>query len=244
MEETSPPPLPDSRPAEARKGSRKVEATLRRLCLLLPMLLLPTRGLEAQRASDVGRSCFYAGGLSAYRTVGGEFTGDLYLSDGYQLIVVPEVGAGWGFGGLVGMRMPHIAQELSYTRSSHLGMWDNTIEFESLQQTVAWDFRIFPLPPGPLEPFALLGMGFLWLKVFDGITDGSTTVDAIYHGFSWDFGGGVSLGISKHASIAAQAVYRLARYNTVDDFWGINLTITDGLNAGGWDFSAMLLVSW
>lgn len=212
--------------------------------LVLALLVLATGVLSAQRASDIEEYRFYVGGLYAYRTVGGEFTGDLILSDGYQVFFVPEVGSSWGFGGLIGFRMPRLAQELSYTRSSHVGMWDDTIEFESLQQTVAWDFRIFPLRLGPLEPFALLGMSFLWLEVFDGVTDGSTTVDAMYHGFGWDFGGGISLGLGKYLSLVAQGVYHLARYNTVDDFWGFNVTISDGIKAGGWDFSALVLVSW
>ena len=80
--------------------------------------------------------------------------------------------------------------------------------------------------------------------MLDGVTDGTTTVDATYHGFGWDLGGGISLGIGTHLSLVVQGVYRLARYNTVDDFRGDNLTITDGLEAGGWDFYALVLVSW
>jgi len=217
----------------------------RRLPLLTPVLLLLAAGvLGAQHAGDIEEYRFYVGGLCAHRTVGGEFTGDLFLSGSGEAFFVPEIGASWGYGGIVGFRMPRIAQELSYTRSSHVGMWDNTIEFESLQQTVAWDVRIFPLHLGPIEPFVLLGMSFLWLEVLDGVTDGATTVDAMYHGFGWDLGGGISLGIGTHLSLVVQGVYRLARYNTVDDFWGDNLTITDGLEAGGWDFYALVLVSW
>lgn len=209
--------------------------------LLAPVLLLLAAGVLS---ADIEEFRFYAGGLGGYRTVGGEFTGDLFLSDGFQVFFVPEVGDSWGFGGLVGFRMPRIAQELSYTRSSHVGMWNDSIEMQSLQQTVAWDFRFYPLRLGPLEPFALLGMSFLWLKVFDGVTDGSSSVDALYHGFGWDLGGGVSIGISASLSLVVQGVYRFAKYNTVDDFWGDNVTITDGLKAGGWDLGALVLVSW
>jgi hypothetical protein len=217
---------------------------LRRSLLLWLALLLPAAGgLSAEEESDRDEPRFYVGGLYANCTVLGDFTGDLYLSDGYQLFAVPEVGNGWGFGGVAGLRARRFGGEVSYTRSSHVGMWNGTTEFESRQETVGVDLRIFPLRWGPFEPFALLGACFVKLTVFDGVTDGSVSVDAAYWGIGVDLGGGISLGLGKRLSLVAQAVYHWARYNTVDDFWGVNLTITDGLGGNGYDFSALLLVA-
>jgi hypothetical protein len=126
-------------------------------------------------------------------------------------------------GGLAGLRMRRFGGEVSYTRSSHVGMWNGTTEFESRQETVGVDLRIYPLRWGRFEPFALLGACFVKLTVLDGVTDGSVSVDAAYWGLGLDLGGGISLGIGKRLSLIAQAVYHWARYNTVDDFWGANL---------------------
>jgi hypothetical protein len=207
------------------------------------LFLLAAGVLFAEEGGALNEPRFYVGGLCANRTVLGDFTGDLFLSDGYQLFAVPEVGNGWGFGGLAGLRMRRFGGEVSYTRSSHVGMWNGTAEFESRQETVGVDLRIFPLRWGPFEPFALLGTCFVKLTVFDGVTDGSVSVDAAYWGIGLDLGGGISLGIGERLSLVAQAVYHWARYNTVDDFWGANLTITEGLGGSGYDFSALLLVA-
>jgi hypothetical protein len=211
------------------------------LCLLPLLLAAGVLGAEGAGVWDEPR--FYVGGLCANCTVLGDFTGDLYLTDGYQLFAVPEVGNGWGFGGLAGLRMRRLGGEVSYTRSTHVGMWNGTAEFESRQKTVGVDLRIFPLRWGPFEPFALLGACFVKLTVFDGVTDGSVSVDAAYWEIGLDLGGGISLGIGKRLSLVVQAVYHWARYNTVDDVWGLNLTITNGLGGSGYDFSALLLVA-
>jgi hypothetical protein len=89
----------------------------------------------------------------------------------------------------------------------------------------------------------LLSACFVKLTVFDGVTDFSTTVDAAYWGLGLDLGGGIGIGIGKRLSLVVQAVYRWARYNTVDDFWGVNLTITDGLEGNGFDLGVALLIA-
>jgi hypothetical protein len=67
----------------------------RRWLLLWRALLPPAaRVLSAEEESGREEPRFYIGGLFANCTVLGDFTGDLVLSDGYQLFDVPEVGDG------------------------------------------------------------------------------------------------------------------------------------------------------
>jgi hypothetical protein len=216
----------------------------RRLVLLVLSMLLPACGVLGAEEGEWETPRFSIGGLGANCTVLGDFTGDLFLTDGFQLVVVPEVGNGWGFGCVAGMRTRLFGGEISYTRSSHVGMWNGTTEYESRQEAFGVDIRVFPLRLGPLEPYALLGTSFLKLTVLDGVTFDSESVDAAFWGIGMDFGGGIGIHIGKHVSLAAQAVYRWARYNTVDDFWGANLTITDGLDCSGYVLSVVAFVSW
>jgi hypothetical protein len=213
------------------------------LLLCLPILLLAAGVLNAEgNPWDVGR--FYAGGLCAYATVLGEFTGDLYLSDGYQLLTVPEVGGGWGAGGLVGYRHRRVSIDASYARSAHSGTWNDTIELESRLEVFGLSVRIFRVRLLFLEPFALLGCSGVTLTVFDGSTDGSTTCDETFWGLGLNAGGGISLSLGNRVSVIAQAIYRWDRFNTVDDFYGANVTITDGLDASGYEIDAMLLIAF
>jgi len=215
-------------------------------CLLLSVLTACT--LEAEEKDPSGKLGFFFGGLYAYQTVLGDFTGDLYLFGAGQACVVPEVGDGWGWGGLLGSRehfFPglEIGLEISYTRSAPVGTWGGASQFESRLEIWGFDIRMYPIRLSLFEPFVLLGGCGSTITVFDGATDGSIIGDAIFNGWGWDLGGGASLLIGKHLSLVAQAVYHWTRYNTVEMIDEIALTISDGLEGRGFGFSALLLIT-
>ena len=147
----------------------------------MPMLLLAAGAVNAEgNPWDDGR--FYAGGLCANAVVLGEFTGDIYLSDGYQLQTVPEVGDGWGVGGLFGYRHRRTSFDASYARSAHSGTWGGMIELQRRQAD-----RV---------------------RRRDG------------------------------------RVHHPRRDLTIDDFYGANVTITDGIDGRGYEFDALLVIAF
>jgi hypothetical protein len=217
--------------------------TRRWLLLCLPTLLLAAGVLDAE-GNPWADGRFYAGGLCAYAVVLGEFTGDIYLSDGYQLLTVPEVGDGWGVGGLFGYRRRRISFDASCARSAHSGTWGGTIELQSRLEVFALNFRMFPVRLLFLEPFALLGCSAVKLTVFDGATDGSITRDETFWGLGLNAGAGISVGLGNRVSVISQVLYRWDRYNTVDDFYGANVTITDGIDGRGFEADVLLVIAF
>jgi hypothetical protein len=217
--------------------------TMRKV-LVYQLLLLAAGLLGAEENGSPGDIHGYAGAWVRNVTVLGEFTGDIYLSDGYQLLSVPEVGESWGFGGLIGMRGRAFALEASYARSSHSGLWGGSVLLQSRLQAYSASIRWYVFRMSIFEPFALCGCTFYDLTVFDGATDGSTERDETFHGIGWDLGGGLRIALGKRLSLVAQAAYHWARMNTVDDFDGFNVTIADGLDAGGFDYGALVMVSF
>lgn len=222
--------------------------SLRRILpFLLPLLLavrvLHAGALRAEEADIPEGPRGYAGVLGRNVTMRGEFTGDVYLTDGSQVLFVPTVDSGWGFGGLLGVRSGSFAIEGFYAWSPHDGMW-GTDPLESRLATYGLNVRWYPFRLGIVEPFALGGCSFYDLTVLGGATDGSIFRDEKFHGLGLDLGGGIRIGLGARLSLIAQAVYHWAQINTVDDFYGSNVTITDGLDADGFDYGAVIAISF
>ena len=213
------------------------------LLLLLAAGVLHAGALQTEEDDTPEGPRGYVGVLGRNVTVRGEFTGDIYLTDGSQVLFVPTVPGSWGFGGLLGMRSGNFAIEGFYAWSPHDGMW-GVDTLESRLSTYGMNVRWYPVRLGILEPFALGGVSFYELKVLGGATDGSDFRDETFHGIGLDLGGGIRIGLGARLSLVAQAVYHWAQINTVDDFDGYNVTITDGLDADGFDYGAMITVSF
>jgi len=217
------------------------------LPFLLPLLLaagsLHAGALRTEADDTPEGPRGYAGVLGMNVNVLGEFTGDIYLTDGSQVLFVPTVPGSWGFGGLLGVRSGSFAIEGFYEWSPHEGMW-GADTLESRLATYGLNVRWYPVRLGILEPFALGGVSFYDLKVLGGASDGSIFRDETFHGLGLDLGGGIRIGLGARLSLFAQAVYHWAQINTVDDFYGSNVTITDGLDADGFDYGAVITVSF
>jgi hypothetical protein len=208
------------------------------------LLLLLAAGVSgAQENTFRDELPLYFGASCRNVTVLGQFTGDLFVSDGYQLVVVPEVNAGWGFGGLVGVNYGSFAVEVSSSWSSHEGTWAGSETFQSRLANYGLGIRWFPVHLGSFEPFVLGGCSGYDLTVIGGATDGSVYQDTTFHGIGLDLGAGLRIGIGKHLSLLVQAVYHWARINTVDRFFSGYVTIADGIDASGFDYGALVIVS-
>jgi hypothetical protein len=207
------------------------------------LLLLAAGVLGAQEDTFQGGLPLYFGAWCRNVTLLGEFTGDLFLYDGYQLVVVPEVNAGWGFGGLVGVNYESFAVELSASWSSHEGTWGGSETYQSRLANYGLGIRWFPVHLGSLVPFVLCVCSAYDLTVIGGATDGSVYKDTTLHGIGLDLGAGLRIDIGKHLSLLAQAVYHWARINTVDNFFSGTATIEDGIDASGFDYGALVIVS-
>jgi hypothetical protein len=215
-----------------------------RLLIIRSLLLIVLAGgiLDAEEQDFWSRSHFYLCGLLAYNNVLGDFKGDTFLSGVGQVCIIPQVGYGYGYGGLVGVREKSTAFELSYTRSAHTGLWAGA-NFESQLEIWGIDLRAFLFRLPPFELFALFGGCVPILTVFQGASDGFVIGDAKYRGFGLDIGAGVSFLLGNHFSLVAQAVYHGVFYSSVEGTDQISRDITDDLMGNGFDFNALLLVT-
>lgn len=159
----------------------------------------------------------------------GEFNGQLVLSTGE--IVVPvqdfENGIGWGFA--LGGGLGYGGFEFGYSRSEHLGRWEEEI-WTGYQNIAFMDGKFSPLKNSPVRPYLLLGCGMAWLNVKDGAYTIDETMDATYKDFAWRIGGGVHVQVWR-ILLDANWIYSSIKYTSVTPKGRDWITIEDGLNA-------------
>jgi hypothetical protein len=94
----------------------------------------------------------------------------------------------------------------------------------------------------PVQPHAVLGMGFKKLIVEDGGLQAGRVGDASYGGLSADAGLGVTAPLAKWVMLDLSAVHAWIHYRTISVGKGSSIQIQDGVNGGGWALRAGLLL--
>jgi opacity protein-like surface antigen len=207
--------------------------------VVLAMALVSSASAEEYYA----KQGFYIGLFGVHNTLKGDFKGEetLYNADEDKFAIVPEVESGNGWGILIGTRGGNGAIELSYQRSEHdVSFYD--WESEADYNIVNLDLKGYLFADKPVQPYLLLGFGYHWLNVKDGIfefeyayskteyaysdnyydyyytTDYYTTSyeDATFGGFGFNLGGGLACYITPKICINGGAAYRWVSFRTID----------------------------
>jgi len=191
-------------------------------------------GVLAQDTSYV-KEGVYVGITIPYNTISGDFDGNSLLASATEIIVIPKIESGMGFGALVGMRFKKGALELSYQNSAHDATWlgaKGTVAYNAIDI----DFKIYPSTESQIQPFLLFGMGIPWLVVHDGAATFSAVGDATLRGFGFNIGGGVSYYFDPRICVNGGVIYRWINYSTATGVSGVTNTIQDGLGGSGLSF--------
>ncbi len=161
------------------------------------------------------REGFYAGALLPFQGIEGDFDGDdaLFETGGNEVILVPEIDPGLGFGVVVGWRTPEIAFEMTYRQTWHDTEFGSADLGDAVLYAVDLDVKPYLSTSEPVQPFLLFGMSIPVLELEDARSDdGGTTFDrdATLSGAGFNFGGGVSLFAGERLAMHLTGGYRLA----------------------------------
>ncbi len=186
------------------------------------------------RATEGGpfdpKNGFYVGANLGSVTLTGDFDGDSALTDGSDVIVIPDTDAGGGASLEFGYRGDRTSVGGVFTGSEHDGSVLGVSGFDVELGSFTIDTRIFFRPQERLQPFVLVGGGLVTATIEDGSSNGTETGDGELLGLLLDVGGGTQYFINEHLAVNAQGVLRLMTFGYAE---GVDAdgSIDDDLNA-------------
>lgn len=186
-------------------------------------------------------SRMYLGLTLPYQTVQGP-DGNSVLSNDDEVILVTKLRSGLGGGLVLGAIYPNNSKsnpmnhaiEMSYAISSHRAEW--------MYWSGDASYRVFSLDWMPhfladknTQPFLDLGFYYHSLSVKDAAFDftSAKTGDAMFSGFGFTIGGGVSHYLNKHVMVKGALKYRAGSFIAAKGVQGHLGRINDALNVSG-----------
>lgn len=191
------------------------------LCLMLCLVAAsPARAEEFEGVKDG----YYLGALFAYNGMSGDFEdlglifeeGDLddETVDG-DVVFVPDVDNGAGFGVVLGRRFDKLSFELGYQRTAHDTFFDDS---DAAYNVVDLNVKIDVFAADRLRPYVLLGGGFSWLTIEDNTLEPDDTLDDTdFSGFCLNAGVGVAYYFDPQWALLAGLIHRWNWFTHVDD---------------------------
>lgn len=187
----------------------------------------------------------YIGFTLPYNNIGGDFDGETVLVSFDDIILVPKVEGGLGWGISLGRRGAKTAGELSYLRSYH-DVTFSTAKGKAILNIVSIDFKYYLVVDKPVQPYLLLGWNpAAWLTVKDGSASvpefgapevGDATFTAIFQVKSINLGGGLAYYIDPNLSLNVGIIYRLISFERAEGV-AFEGPIEDPLDGSGLNFN-------
>ena len=200
-------------------------------CIVAVMLFLGAPHAEAN-------SGFYIGLGAAYNTFGGgDLDGSQALSDGREVIILPDLDSAVGFDLLLGQRMNDAwAIEFNFMSSAHNGTWEG-LKGDSTYTSVSFNGKYSFLRENRVRPYLLLGLGYQRLLIKKGAADIYTgaVADASLYGYGLNFGTGIDIYLNQKVSVTMGVLYRYLEYTEAA---GVHqsASIDDGVDGSGFSF--------
>jgi hypothetical protein len=179
----------------------------------------------------------YIGGALISSQPMGDFDGDSALAGPTDLILIPDIDVGAGGGVYVSYRWHMNELMLQYSITEHDGEFSgSTEEHDTTFYDLDFNWRHYFLEHSPLQPYAILGLGWGRAKIDNGSTDQATTTifeDAeLKDGINVNVGGGVALYTLPWVVFFGQGMYRFVRYESSD---GIDGNLSSDVDGDGWN---------
>jgi len=186
------------------------------------------------------RGLYIGGSLIASQPLG-DFEGDQFLSGPTDLILIPDLDVGAGFGGYIAYRWYMNELQLQYSITEHDGDFEGSPqEHDTTFYDLDVNWRHYFWPKSPLQPYGLLGMGWGRAKIENGSTDqatGTVFEDAeLKDGINFNVGVGAALYTLPWVTFHGQAMYRFVRYEKSDGIDG-NFSNIGDVDGDGWNLS-------
>jgi hypothetical protein len=139
--------------------------------------------------------------IASYIWLNGDFDGTRTVSGGGETMVIPAVAPGLAYGGLVGFKAPFAGLEGFSSTVEAQGMYaplagtfssvPYDVEYFNIEGIMAVFYSFF----GPLEVYVKAGVGFTWITVVNGASNGTTTGNFVIDGLEMGGGAGIAIDI-------------------------------------------------
>lgn len=186
--------------------------------------------------------------LGATTIEAGDFDGSTILSapNLNDLLFVPELDYGIGFGGGIGYRIDQFAFEFTYMRIEHDADFGGSPLGNAVANTFSVDFKYFLMTDQPLQPFVLVGLTVPWLKVENGSFDPTIprTGDASYLGVGANLGGGVAFYFTPTIALTGHAGYRVMFFTEAKGVSDDRRSIQGNLDGSGFFAAAGITITF
>lgn len=152
----------------------------------------------------------YLGLYLTQNNMSGDFDDSTLFAAPGEILDVPDVDDGSGFGIVLGGRTPKGALEIGYQRSKHDVSGVLYGEGEATYNVIDFNFKIDVLKREKIRPYVLLGFGIPWLTIEDdlyNIVTGSSE-DATFTGFALNAGAGVGYYFRPQWAVTGGVIYR------------------------------------
>lgn len=220
----------------------------RNVCWVLGTVLLAWSVLVAPAAAQKGpraKNGFYIGGYYASLSLGGGLNGEDVLYDAEELIVIPKLRPGSGFGIIFGRRTGNAAVEIIYQQTKNDAEWLGAIG-ESMNHVIDLNMKYFMFGKSIVQPFLLLGLGGEWFSVPGGSAtlDGLTSGDSSYRGFTFTPGGGLAFYPIPRLALSVGAGYRFMLVGKVRGVMGTFKSLEDSVIGSGPNLTAGITLTF
>jgi hypothetical protein len=189
-----------------------------------PSEVSPSPDRQLRRADSYVKEGAYLGIYFTQVNMSGDFDDTRAYSAPGEILDVPKVNDGTGFGVVLGARASKGAFEIGYQRSRHdtsatlLGEILGDSDTESTYNVIDFNFKIDVFARNQIRPYILFGFGIPWLTVENGLYEVDydydteeyvySTEDATFFGFALNAGAGVAYYFHPQLAVTGGLIYR------------------------------------
>jgi hypothetical protein len=199
--------------------------------------------LPAAAADTKAHTGFFLGVLGVQTGLGGDMDGHASIVDGEETYLVPEIEGASGYGLSLGRREASFSQEISYYQIEHQAAWKSA----GLKATSHWlEYipRFYLTTRSALQPFASLGLSYMWLDAENCASMGAKTDVATFYGLGLNLSGGLSIYLHPRIALQGSGGYRILMVGRVKGGGGKAATIQETVWADGPTFSGGLSLTF
>jgi len=191
--------------------------------MLLSVICFSVSARAADDMQPVYTNGLYLGVQANYLSVSGDdFDGLTYLASYDEVMFIPKLDPGIGFGGLIGLREGTLGMELSFITSSLTGTILNETGDSTLTMFNLY-FKFWLDDTSSVQPYLLLGLDVNLLSATDASIETYypyTVGDTDLTGLNLDLGAGLSFYVTPQIAFNAGANIHLMLYTNVSGVLG------------------------
>lgn len=235
------------------KGRAMISHAKRRsMTIIISLLVFVMTSAVYAQDGDYIKEGWYVGVFSTQVLMSGDFNGSGGYDDMGELLAVPDIANDTGLGFVFGAKGSGVAFELGFQRSDHktsslllqpVYTSEGPVLFEGGETSynvIDLNLKIDVFPQKQFRPYILLGLGYSWITIENGLFDYTEDLwsvepgdedelkgsfeDTTYGAFNVNLGFGVAYYFHPQWAITAGVIHRWNRFEPWDIFLDDALT--------------------